>query len=112
MGDTIPSSTLPVRHLYFHIPFCPKLCPHCCFYVETTGKNKTRRFLDALVQEVEMRLREHPIRPQTIYFGGGTPSMLSLSELDYLLGALRDRLDLSELTEWTFEINPATVSAA
>jgi oxygen-independent coproporphyrinogen-3 oxidase len=104
-------------HLYFHIPFCAKLCPYCSFYVDTHFKNKSRRFLDALLAEVDLRARslcdhgqDSRLKPRTLYFGGGTPSSLSLGELEYLLGALRDRLDLSALEEWTFEINPATVS--
>ncbi len=99
----------PLRHLYFHIPFCPKLCPYCSFYVETGGKNKTRAFLDALLREVE--LHAAGARPHTIYFGGGTPSALSVEQLDYLFGGLRDRLDLGELIEWDLEANPATINA-
>jgi oxygen-independent coproporphyrinogen-3 oxidase len=100
-----------LRHLYFHIPFCPKLCPYCSFYVETGAKNKTTRFLDALLREVETAQASHELRPETIYFGGGTPSALTCEQLEYLLGGLRARLDLSELREWTFEANPATVRA-
>lgn len=100
----------PIRHLYFHIPFCAKLCPYCNFHVETAMRGKSREFLDALLREVEIQSAAFAIRPQTIYFGGGTPSALSLSELEYLLDGLKSRLDLSELAEFTFEINPATVS--
>ncbi|MDR3401243.1 MAG: radical SAM family heme chaperone HemW [Chthoniobacter sp.] len=100
-----------IRHLYFHIPFCPKLCPYCCFYVETGAQNKTTRFLDALLHEVDRAKETHELRPETIYFGGGTPSALTCEQLEYLLGGLRARLDLSELREWTFEVNPATVRA-
>jgi oxygen-independent coproporphyrinogen-3 oxidase len=99
-----------IRHLYFHIPFCPKLCPYCCFHVETSMRGKNRPFLDALLAEV--RNAGVPIEPETIYFGGGTPSMLSPGELDYLLGGLRDAVALGRLREWTFEVNPATVSMA
>jgi oxygen-independent coproporphyrinogen-3 oxidase len=98
-----------IRHLYFHIPFCPKLCPYCSFYVETGAKNKTIEFCDALLREVDDAKALHEIRPETIYFGGGTPSALTSEQLEYLLGGLRDRLDLGGLREWTFEVNPATV---
>jgi oxygen-independent coproporphyrinogen-3 oxidase len=98
-----------IRHLYFHIPFCPKLCPYCCFYVETGSKNKTTAFLDALLREVDEAMATHELHPETIYFGGGTPSALTCEQLAYLLGGLRNRLDLSGLREWTFEVNPATV---
>ncbi|MEA3187319.1 MAG: hypothetical protein QOD99_1149 [Chthoniobacter sp.] len=99
-----------IRHLYVHIPFCAKLCPYCSFHVETTMRNKSRRFLDALLLEIERQASRFTMQPHTIYFGGGTPSSLSLSELEYLLTRLRSRLDLNALGEFTFEINPATVS--
>jgi oxygen-independent coproporphyrinogen-3 oxidase len=98
-----------IRHLYFHIPFCPKLCPYCSFYVEVGAKNKTTRFLDALLREVEITADRTPLQPHTIYFGGGTPSALSEAQLEYLLGGLRERLDLTQLAEWDLEANPATI---
>lgn len=101
--------SISIRHLYFHVPFCAKLCPYCSFYVDTHFKNKSARFLDALLCEVKMRAGRHSIAPLTIYFGGGTPSSLSIREIESL-AALRGALDLSGLEEWTFEINPATVS--
>ena len=104
-------SSLPtISHLYFHIPFCAKLCPYCSFYVDTHFKNKSQQFLDALLAEIALHRQSYVLKPRTIYFGGGTPSSLSLSQLEYLLSGLRAQLDLSELSEWTFEINPATVS--
>jgi oxygen-independent coproporphyrinogen III oxidase len=101
-----------IRHLYFHIPFCPRLCPYCSFYVETSMRTKNRAFLDALLAEVRSHAVVYAIEPETIYFGGGTPSMLSIGELEYLLGGLRGILRLDDLREWTFEVNPATVSPA
>jgi oxygen-independent coproporphyrinogen-3 oxidase len=101
-----------IRHLYFHIPFCPRLCPYCSFHVETSMRMKSRPFLDALIAEVSAHASAQEMRPETIYFGGGTPSMLSLAELEYLLGALSDVLNMDRLREWTFEVNPATVSTA
>ena len=98
-----------IRHLYFHIPFCPKLCPYCSFYVETGGENRTRAFLDALLREVEMCAPK--LQPHTIYFGGGTPSALTCEQLDYLFSGLRERLDFNALEEWDLEANPATIRA-
>ena len=105
------NSSDEVRHLYVHIPFCPKICPYCSFYKETADRNKTPLFLDALLLELEQQSAVlPPLRPRTIFFGGGTPSALSTPQLEYLLTGLRARLDLSALTEWTLEMNPATVS--
>lgn len=99
------------EHLYVHIPFCPKICPYCSFYKETSDRNKTRAFLDALLRELDGRQETGGrLRPRTIFFGGGTPSALSTPQLDYLLTGLRARLDLGALQEWTLEMNPATVS--
>lgn len=102
--------TDPIRHLYVHIPFCPKVCPYCSFYKEASDRNKTQRFLDSVLAELDGRLLERELHPETIFFGGGTPSALSTPQLDYLLSGLRARLDLSDLREWTLEMNPATVS--
>ena len=102
-----------VSHLYVHIPFCPKICPYCSFYKEAADRNKTGRFLDALLRELDVWQQDgsHPtLRPRTVFFGGGTPSALSTPQLEHLLTGLRARLDLSALDEWTLEMNPATVS--
>jgi len=100
----------PIRHLYVHIPFCLKICPYCSFYKEASDRNKTQRFLNALLAELDQESARHALQPQTIFFGGGTPSALSTPQLEYLLAGMRARLDLSALTEWTLEMNPATVS--
>jgi len=75
-------------------------------------RTKNRAFLDALLAEVRSQAAVCALEPETIYFGGGTPSMLSIGELEYLLGGLRECLSLESVREWTFEVNPATVSRA
>lgn len=97
-----------VRHLYVHIPFCPKVCPYCSFYKEASDRNKTQAFLDALLTEAERSAEG--LRPETIFFGGGTPTALSTPQLEYLISGLRVRLDFSDVKEFTIEMNPATVS--
>ena len=104
-------SSSGLHHLYVHIPFCPKVCPYCSFYKEASDRNKTQAFLDALLLDLDRRLLEIPkCRLETIFFGGGTPSALSVKQLDFILSGLHRRLDLSGLREWTLEMNPATVS--
>jgi len=100
-----------LRHLYVHIPFCPRICPYCNFYKETSDRNRTQAFLDALLVELDRRLDQMSIwKLETIFFGGGTPSALSVKQLEFILSGLRQRLDLSNIREWTLEMNPATVS--
>lgn len=97
-----------IRHLYVHIPFCPRVCPYCSFYKEASDRNKTQGFLDAVLSEAERWSDQ--LQPHTIFFGGGTPSALSTPQLIYLLSGLHERLDFSQVSEWTLEMNPATVS--
>ncbi len=97
-----------ISHLYVHIPFCPKVCPYCSFYKEASDRNKTQAFLDAVLAEAD---RHAPtLQPQTIFFGGGTPTALSTIQLDFLISGLRQRIDFSRVEEFTIEMNPATVS--
>jgi oxygen-independent coproporphyrinogen-3 oxidase len=100
-----------LRHLYVHIPFCPRICPYCSFYKEASDRNRTQAFLDALLVELDRRLDQiSSCKLETIFFGGGTPSALSVKQLEFILSGLRQRLDLSNIREWTLEMNPATVS--
>jgi oxygen-independent coproporphyrinogen-3 oxidase len=99
-----------VSHLYVHIPFCARICPYCAFYKERADSSQTQRFCDALLREIETVRDRFSLRLETIFFGGGTPTALTTAQLEFLLGGMRDRLDLSRLTEWTLEANPGSVS--
>jgi oxygen-independent coproporphyrinogen-3 oxidase len=99
-----------VRHIYVHIPFCARICPYCAFYKERADIAQTQRFCEALLREIEDVSDRFPLRLETIFFGGGTPTALTTAQLEFLLGGLRDRLDLSGLVEWTLEANPGSVS--
>lgn len=94
-------------HLYVHIPFCYRICPYCAFYKHTPGRLANRAFVDAILMEAERRAPSG-FAPSTVYFGGGTPSLLSQTLLDRLMRGLADRMDLSGVEEWTLEANPAT----
>ncbi len=104
------SSAAPVRHLYVHMPFCARICPYCAFYKERADPAYTRRFCEALLQEVDALGANFPIDVETVFFGGGTPTALTVSQLEFLLAGFRARLDLSKLKEWTLEANPGSVS--
>lgn len=97
-----------VRHLYVHIPFCPKVCPYCSFYKEAGDRNKTKAFLDAILAEAASV--SGGLQPETVFFGGGTPTALSTPQLDFLICGLKERVDFSVVKEFTIEMNPATVS--
>jgi oxygen-independent coproporphyrinogen-3 oxidase len=109
-GDT-PATTGTIRHLYVHIPFCARICPYCAFYKDLLDRSQTQRFCEAVLCELEERTSVFGVVPETIYLGGGTPTALSTSQLEFLLGGFRQRLDLSALAEWTVEANPGSVSA-
>src|SRR5260370_40970579 len=100
-----------IRHIYVHIPFCARICPYCAFYKELLDRSQTPRFCEAILRELSRQAQDRHLVPSTIYFGGGTPTALTTSQLEYLLGGFRDQLDLSQLVEWTMEANPGSVSA-
>lgn len=98
-------------HLYVHIPFCHRICPYCAFFKHTPGHTDMRGFVDGVVREARLRLPAG-YRPETIYFGGGTPSMLSPTHLERLIVGLGETVDFSGVREWSFEANPATFNTA
>jgi oxygen-independent coproporphyrinogen-3 oxidase len=100
-----------IRHIYVHIPFCARICPYCAFYKDLLDRSQTQRFCEAVLGELEERTSVFGIVPKTIYFGGGTPTALSISQLEFLLRGFHQQLDLSVLEEWTVEANPGSVSA-
>ncbi|WP_395747506.1 radical SAM family heme chaperone HemW [Prosthecobacter sp.] len=97
-----------MKHLYVHIPFCHRICPYCSFHKHTPGGTDMTAFVDALLKEVE----KQPLRPQTIFFGGGTPTMLSEKHMERLLQGLRQRVDMTEMVEFTMEANPRNITAS
>ncbi len=96
-----------IRHLYLHVPFCAKVCPYCAFHVHPGGVAQQREFVAALRIEWQRAKEEFPLAPETIYFGGGTPSILSAE----LFGELARELPVERpWSEFTLEVNPATVT--
>ena len=97
--------------IYLHIPFCHRKCTYCAFYSAVTGSDK-QDYVEALCSELRRRCheQEHPIR--TIYFGGGTPTLLTLSQLQTITEALRTHYDTSQLEEVTIEANPEDLTPA
>ena len=96
--------------LYIHIPFCLSKCAYCGFYSQPSLKRKSE-FLEALKQEIVSRrdyLHDEPV--ETVYFGGGTPSILSIEELRAVFDTLHDNFEIDQEAEITLEANPDTLS--
>ena len=105
----LPRATVP--GLYLHIPFCFHKCHYCDFYsITRQTEDRMTRFVDLLLREADMWCdKDAPaVQPETIFFGGGTPSLLPLEQMHRLLRGLHERFDLSQVNEWTVEVNPAT----
>lgn len=96
--------------LYVHIPFCVSKCAYCAFYSMPSLKMKVA-FLRALLSEMASRVPYlNGEQVNTVYFGGGTPSILSVEELDVILRAIRQHYRVSDQAEFTLEANPDTLS--
>jgi oxygen-independent coproporphyrinogen III oxidase len=102
-----------IEHLYVHIPFCHRICPYCSFHKHTPGGHDMGDFFRALLHELSLAQQQYDLsRLRTIYFGGGTPTLPSLSHLRAFLEKFTTQLDLRHLSEWTFEANPMTFDTA
>jgi oxygen-independent coproporphyrinogen-3 oxidase len=101
-------STAPVTSLYVHVPFCAQKCEYCAFYSEASSGELINRYTAALVRELEIVADD--LKPKTIFFGGGTPSLLNLRQWETILRTM-EKLKLLGAEEFTIESNPATVSA-
>src|SRR5215471_7999154 len=106
--------------LYIHIPFCSAICNYCNFNRGLFDADLKARYVDALVVEIERagqaaragdagRAGSAGWRADTIYFGGGTPSLLEPSEVARIIAACRDAFDVSGDSEITLEANPESV---
>ena len=103
--------TLAVLGLYVHIPFCSAICNYCNFNRGLFDADLKRRYVDALVVEIAATgLVDHTEGADTIYFGGGTPSLLSADDVSRIIGACRSAFATAADTEITLEANPEAVS--
>src|SRR6266403_6114537 len=100
-------SAQPVASLYVHVPFCARKCEYCAFYSETASGELINRYVAALVREMQLVANE--LKPRTVFFGGGTPSLLNMRQWEQILEAMA-RLNLLGAAEWTVDCNPATIS--
>ncbi len=97
--------------IYLHIPFCKQACTYCNFHFSTSLKQK-EAFINALLKEIKnCEISDTASSTiETIYFGGGTPSLLSIEEIHKILAALQNKFTVSVTTEITLEANPDDIS--
>ena len=129
----------PIEHLYLHVPFCAAKCKYCAFYSEAGRTSRMGGYVDAVLRELDqfcgtsaplvddlakargaaarsskasgaLALQSRSIKPVSVFFGGGTPSILPVTVMRRLLEGLAARVPLDRVREWTIECNPATVT--
>jgi len=97
--------------IYIHIPFCKQKCTYCDFHFSTTFHSYRSKMIASLIQEIELQkeyLKGKAI--ETIYFGGGTPSLLTIDELNQILSKIHSTFNTENLLEVTLEANPDDIN--
>jgi len=104
-------SSMNAAGLYIHIPFCRSRCSYCDFATGLYESSLAERYVRSLVNEIRgCNEVETPRAVDTIYFGGGTPSLLSAAQLATILEVVQSRFDVAVGSEITLEMNPGTVT--
>ena len=115
--DAIAAGSQPKPlHIYVHMPYCIQRCAYCYFKTTTLKENRLAqidRYVDSLCKEIALaakrfHLAERPVK--SVYFGGGTPTLMSEQNLDKVFGTLREHLDLTNPKEITVEGEPVTLT--
>ena len=95
-----------MKGIYIHIPFCRKACRYCDFYF-SVSLHYMDEFVDSLVEEIRIKGEQDPGNTlDTLYLGGGTPSVLSDSNIGRILEAIHQHYNFRDSPEWTIECNP------
>ncbi len=99
--------------LYIHFPFCTNLCHYCDFYKSRHDQDLEKQYIDTLIKEID--LAKNDIDPgrrklDTIYIGGGTPSLINPDSLDRLINKINKSFSISSKLEFSFEINPESIN--
>ena len=112
-SNTLNLSTLGDMGLYVHIPFCKQKCMYCDFPAYQNLQDYYETYVYALVQEMDLWVSEHPeskAKPiDTIYFGGGTPTELSIQQLQMIVDKIKSTFTIDENCHMTIESNPGEV---
>jgi len=112
-SDRVRLSALPPLSLYIHVPWCVRKCPYCDFNSHELRQTlPEREYVAALIADLEHALPQIWGRSvYSVFFGGGTPSLLSAAAVEEILSAVRARMRLAAEAEITLEANPGTVEA-
>ncbi|MBQ8909324.1 MAG: radical SAM family heme chaperone HemW [Clostridia bacterium] len=94
--------------VYIHIPFCESKCAYCAFSSFVKAEDEHKKYIDKVIDEIARYQGEKKI--DTIYIGGGTPSVLSMELIDKLIGAIKKHFILAENYEFTIEANPNSLT--
>lgn len=94
--------------IYIHVPFCVKKCSYCDFYSVSYEKDLSEKYVDAVIRNLRYYSDKKRIT-DTVYFGGGTPSLLSSEQIARILCEINNNFNLAENSEITLETNPNTV---
>ena len=97
--------------IYIHIPFCRQKCPYCAFFSQEHSGDSLKHYIDMLCTEMSLNAKKTGIRQaiDSVYFGGGTPSLLDSRQITRLLEQAEQTFELSPQAEITLEANPGTV---
>lgn len=99
--------------LYIHIPFCAEKCRYCSFYsVTAASDDAVSGYLNTVTSEIAQHVKRSGIKPDTLYIGGGSPSLIAPDRMKEFLFRLSDTIDLSPVRESTVEANPESFSRA
>ena len=104
--------TPPPLGLYLHIPFCRQRCDFCAFYLEIHHEGRAEVFVQSLIHEIQLSAQRHVAagRPiQSVYLGGGTPTVLAATQLLAILSEIRTHLTLASDCEITVEASTVGV---
>ena len=112
-SNTLNLSTLGDMGLYVHIPFCKQKCMYCDFPAYQNLQDYYETYVYALVQEIDLWVSEHPESKErsidTIYFGGGTPTELSIQQLQMIVDKIKSTFTITDDCHMTIESNPGEV---
>jgi oxygen-independent coproporphyrinogen-3 oxidase len=102
-----------IEHLYLHVPFCTWVCKYCDFNAYAVLEGMIPLYVDALVAEIRPAPARYSIGPlHTVFVGGGTPSLLSVEQVDGIMATVREIVGVRPDAEVTLEANPGTITRA